>query len=309
MTTKRGKLLFLFLLLPGFVHAQYTRPGSTDAQFLKIGVSPRGTGMGDAYIAVVSGAEAVYYNTAALARVKGTDIVFNHNEWFAGINHEFAAIAHTFGRVGTLGISFTGLYTDEMKVRTPLQPDGTGETFYAGNYRAGLTYSRYLTDRVSIGVSMNYVTMSLYSGISASTYSVDVGALYVSGFRGFRFGMQIANFGSDVKFINESYPLPTDFTFGLAFHAIEGESQQLLLSISAVKPNDGQPLGHTGAEWSYKDFLFLRGGYRINYDVATYSFGGGVRLDINKYAFRVDYSYNDFSLLGAAHRFGVGVSF
>lgn len=304
-----GKLILLFLSLPGLILAQYTRPGSTGAQFLKIGVSPRGTGMGGAYIAAVDGAEAIYYNTAALAWITGTDIVFNHNEWFAGINHEFAAAAHRVGRFGTIAVSFTGLYTDEMKVRTPLQPDGTGETFYAGNYRTGISYSRFLTDRVSIGVSLNYISLSLFSGFSAKTYSVDIATLYVSSFRGFRFGMQISNFGSDVKFINEAYPLPTAFTFGLSINAIDREDQKLLMSVSAVKPNDGDPLGHAGGEWNYKDALFLRAGYRINSDVATYSFGGGTHVDFSGYALRVDYSYSKFSLLGVAHRFGVGVSF
>ncbi len=48
-----------------------------------------------------------------------------------------------------------------MKVRTPLQPDGTGETFYAGNYKFGLSYARFLTDRVTFGGTLNFVHMSL----------------------------------------------------------------------------------------------------------------------------------------------------
>lgn len=46
--------------------AQYERPGSTTAQFLKIDISPRGAGMAGAYIAVVEGAEGVYYNPAII---------------------------------------------------------------------------------------------------------------------------------------------------------------------------------------------------------------------------------------------------
>ncbi len=155
-------LLFLPFLLPALLYGQYDRPGSTDAQFLKIGVSPRATALSDAYIAVVDGAEATYYNSAAVPWIKGTDAVFNHTVWFAGINHEFFAITHNFDDLGSLGLSVTALYTDEMKVTTPLQPDGTGETFYAGNYRFGLSYSRFLTDRVTMGVTVSYIKMSLY---------------------------------------------------------------------------------------------------------------------------------------------------
>lgn len=303
------RIIGLVMLLPVLLYSQYNRPGSTDAQFLKIGVSPRGTAMSDAYIAAVNGAEATYYNSAALPLMRGTDVVFNHTMWFAGINHEFFAAAHDFGDLGAFGVSFTGLYTDEMKVRTPLQPEGTGETFYAGNYRFGLSYARYLTDRVTFGATMSYISMNLYSGFSASAFSIDIATLYVSNFRGFRFGMQIGNFGSNVQYVNESYPLPTNFTFGLGINAIDGETQKLWVSGSAVKPNEGQPMAQVGTEWNYQNTLFLRAGYRLNHTVATYSFGGGVQLDVSSYRLRADYSYSKFLLLGAAHRFGVGFAF
>ena len=304
------KVISLLLLLPAITLSQYNRPGNTDAQFLKIGVSPRGTAMADAYIAVVNGAEATYYNSAALPWIKGTDIVFDHNNWFAGINHEYFAVARTFGDLGAFGISVTALYTDEMKVRTPLQPDGTGETFYAGNYRAGLTYSRFLTDRVTLGSTVSYIAMSLYPGFSAKAFSVDIATMYVSDFHGFRFAMQIANFGSNVQYVNESYPLPTSFTFGLAMNAVDAEDQKLLVSVTAVKPNEGQPVAQVGVEWNFRNMFFLRGGYHLNYIVATYSFGGGVQAEIiGGYKFRFDYSYSKFLLLGAAHRFGIGLAF
>lgn len=303
------KIFAVFLILPTMLLAQYERPGSTDAQFLKIGVSARAVGMGDAFIAVTDGAEAAYYNVAALARIQSTALAFTHTNWFADINHDFISVAHTFGRLGTIGVSATALYTDEMKVRTPLQPDGTGETFYANNYRIGLSYARYLTDRVTLGGSFNYVNMSLYSDFVADAFSVDIAVLYVTNFRNFRFGMKIANFGSEVQFVNESYPLPTHFNFGLAINAIDGEAQKLLLSFSAVKPNDGQPLGQAGAEWNYQNTLFLRTGYQLNHEVATYSFGGGVQLNVREKELKFDYSYSDFILLGAAHRFGIAFVF
>ncbi|MBI3586585.1 MAG: PorV/PorQ family protein [Ignavibacteriales bacterium] len=302
-----GKLISFVLLMPVLLFSQYNRPGSTDAQFLKIGISPRGTAMSDAYIAAVNGAEATYYNSAALPLIKGTDVVFNHTMWFAGINHEFFAVAHNFGELGAVGVSLTGLYTDEMKVRTPLQPEGTGETFYAGNYRAGLSYARYLTDRVTFGATVSYISMSLYSGFSANAFSIDIATLYVSDYRGFRFGMQIGNFGSDIQYVNESYPLPTNFTFGLAINAIDAETQKLLVSGSAVKPNEGEPMAQVGTEWNYQNTFFVRAGYRLNHTVATYSFGGGMQFGVGEYHLRADYSYSNYLLLGGAHRFGIGV--
>jgi hypothetical protein len=303
------KLLFILSIFHTVLIAQYDRPGSTDAQFLKIGVSSRGTAMGDAYIAIVKNAEAAYYNSAALPWIQGTDIVVNHNQWFAGINHEFISVAHNLNDYGSFAVSFTGLYTDEMKVRTPLQPEGTGETFYAGNYRFALSYGRFLTDRVTFGATFSFITMSLYSGLNASATSVDIATMYASDFRGFRFAMQISHFGSNVQYVNESYPLPTNFTFGIAMNAIDDETHKVLVSLSAIKPNEGQPQASGGLEYNFDNNFFLRCGYRLNHKVATYSFGGGLATNVNGLNVRFDYSYNDYSLLGAAHRFGIGFGF
>jgi hypothetical protein len=303
------KLFLLLLLTPLFIFAQYERPGSTDAQFLKIGVSPRATGMAGAFISISDGAEATYYNPAALSRIKNMDFVFSHTEWFAGINHEFAAAVKNFGNWGAFGISAIALYTDEMKVRTPLQPEGTGETFYSGNYKFALSYSRFLTDRVTFGGSLNFIHMSLYSDFKADAISGDIAVLYVTDFRGFRFGMKIANFGSEIKYVNESYPQPTFFQFGLSMNVIQSEDHILLAGFTAAKPNDGKPLSQLGLEWGWNQLIFLRGGYELNHDIATYSFGGGLHWKVSSYQLSFDYSYSDYSLLGGTHRFGLGFAF
>jgi len=303
------KYVLPFLLIPVLLMAQYQRPGSTDAQFLKIDVSPRAAAMGGALIADVRGAAAIYYNPAALAHIPNLDMVFTHTSWFAGINHEFAAVAKNFGLLGTIGLSATALYTDEMDVRTPLQPDGTGETFYAGNYRFSLSYARFLTNHVTLGGNFSYINMKLYNDFSASAVAVDIAILYATNFRGFRFGMKIANFGSEVKYVNESYPLPTNFQFGLSMNALQSESYKMLLSFGAVKPNDGQPLGLLGMELNWHEILFLRAGYHLNHEVIRYSMGGGLHWKISSYRLRFDYSYNDYSLLGGTHRFGIGFGF
>jgi len=303
------RLIGILLFLPALLYAQYNRPGSTDAQFLKIGVSARGTGMADAYLASVEGAEATYYNPAAMPWIRNRDVVFTHTTWFAGINHEFAAATQNFDDIGSFGLSVTALYTDEMKVRTPLQPEGTGETFYVGNYRFGLSYSRFLTDRVTFGLTFSYLNMKLYREFTADAFSLDIAVMYVSDFRGFRFALAIADFGSNIQYVNESYPLPTNFQFGMAMNAIDGDDQKLLVSMAAVKPNEGEPQAQLGAEWNFQKMFFVRGGYRLNYSIATWSAGAGAAFTLEGLGLRADYSYSDYKTLGGSHRIGIGVSF
>lgn len=302
-------ILSVLLVLPCVLFGQYNRPGSTDGQFLKIGVGARAAGMGDAFLAAAEGAEATYYNVSALPWIKGIDVAFNHTSWFASINHEFAAATYNAGDFGTFGLSMTALYTDEMKVRTPLQPEGTGETFYAGNYRFGLSYARFLTDRVTFGLTASYLSMTLFKEFTADAIALDIAVMYVSDFRGFRFALAIANFGSNIQYVNESYPLPTNFQFGMAMNAIDGDDHKFLVSFTAVKPNEGEPQAQIGGEWNFQRTFFLRGGYRLNYSTATYSAGGGVAFNVSGIGMRADYAFSNYTTLGGTHRIGVGFTF
>lgn len=301
-------LIFWVLMLPVAVLAQYERPGSSGGQFLGISISPRGAAMGGAFISASDGADAVYYNPAAMVQVAHTAACFSYTKWFADINLTSAALVHNLGRIGAVGAIVNILLTDEMEVRTPLQPDGTGETFFAGDYRFGLSYARWLTDRVSFGGSLSYIYSTLYHDISAQAVSADVAVLYVTDFRDFKFGLKFEHFGSELKFINEAYPLPTNFQFGLSINAFETTNQTILVSLSAQKHNEGKPIGQMGAEWNFNRTLFLRGGYKLNSDVETFSFGAGVRWKIKQYIVSFDYSYSDYNLLNGAHRFGMAVN-
>ena len=305
---KRCILITVFIL-PTIAGAQYQRPGSSTAQFLNIGVSPRAEAMAGAYISVAEGAEGVYYNPAVLTKISSTDIQFTYTNWFAGIKHEFFSLAHRLGNQHAVALSVTALQTDEMTVRTPLQPDGTGETFYAGSYRVGISLARQLTNHVSIGVTGNYIRMSLYGDFAQNAFAGDIAALYDVGFRDLRFGFIMSNFGSSVTFVHEQYPLPTSFSFGLSMNAIEFSNQAFLLSVTAKKPNDGSPLGMIGGEYSLLNVISLRAGYHFEDVVKTFALGVGANVPIGPNMLSFDYSYSDYSLLGAAQRFGISFTF
>ena len=154
------KYICTLIIISCFAFGQYERPGSSAAQFLDIGVNPRAESMAGAFISMTSGAGACYYNPAALTMLAGPAFEISHTNWFADISHDYAAVALPFGRNRGIGLSFTSMITDEMIVRTPLQPDGTGETFYSGSYRIGLAYARKMTDRVNFGGTVNYIFIS-----------------------------------------------------------------------------------------------------------------------------------------------------
>jgi hypothetical protein len=75
--------VLLFLAAPVLVLA------STGAAFLKIPVGPRVCGMGEAAVAYIDDASALFYNPAGLANVPTFSALFAHNQGLLGMNREY----------------------------------------------------------------------------------------------------------------------------------------------------------------------------------------------------------------------------
>ena len=301
-------IVVLLLVEPESIGA-FETPGSSTAQFLKIAVSPRAAAMGNSYVSLANGAEAVYYNAAALIRVKRGSMITNHSEWFADTNLEYIGGAYRLTSSSVLGMAVTSFYTDQMEVRTPLQPDGTGETFSVNHYRIAGSFAKSLTDRVSFGMTLSYFHLKIFSGVKEQAYSSDIAVLYQSGFREFSFGIVLANVGSSITYLDKDYPMPLNFNFGLSINAIETSSQALKLSITGMKPSGGATMMHSGFEWSFSEQFFIRGGYRFNHDLASYSGGAGLNVILGSRQFSFDYSLSEFREFGIINRFGISTGF
>ncbi|UCD38704.1 MAG: hypothetical protein JSW54_04285, partial [Fidelibacterota bacterium] len=116
-----------------------------------------------------------------------------------------------------------------------------------------------------------------------------------------------------VTYIDENFPLPQTFNLGIAAYLIAPQNsmfiysnaQSLLFAFDMVQPRDYDQQYNVGLEYGLYNLLFLRGGYKINYDTAGLCLGAGLKYR----NIRVDYSFNDHgSYLGTVHRFTFGAS-
>ena len=62
--------------------------------------------------------------------------------------------------LGTIGVAFRDLSIGDINVTTLDQPDGTGEIISPTFFILGLTYSKQLSDRISIGANFNILNES-----------------------------------------------------------------------------------------------------------------------------------------------------
>lgn len=293
------------------------RAGISTAQFLKIGVGGRATAMGDAFVAVANDASALYWNPAGLVQFQENQIIFSHNSWVVDINHEFLGAVYHLDETNSFGISVTALTMQDMKVTTEFAPFGTGEYFGFSDFGIGITYSRKMTDQFSFGGTLRYIEETL-DKLKMRGIMIDLGTYYWTGLGSTRFAVAVSNFGNQLapdgevvlvgkrnKSDWQSFSPPTMFRIGFAFEPIENEEHKLTASFQLNHPNDNSENVVSGLEYSWNRMLYLRGGYKLNVDEQTFSFGAGINFPISFANFNLDYAYSQFERLGSAHRFSI----
>ncbi|MFZ1288845.1 MAG: hypothetical protein WAR79_02050, partial [Melioribacteraceae bacterium] len=153
MTINKKFLILLILLLSANlifsqVDQEITRVGTTAAAVLKIAPGARSLGMGNAYVGVSDDIYSVYFNPAGITRAKGnSQVAFNHSEWLADVNYDFAAGSINVDGLGTIFATFSSLQVPKDEVRTIEYPEGDGRTWDANSLVLGVGFAKSLTDR------------------------------------------------------------------------------------------------------------------------------------------------------------------
>lgn len=331
MKTKIYQVLLIVLslcVIPG--QAQEFAPvGTAVAQFLEIGMGARAAAMGQAYTAMTDDAGSVYWNPAGLSQLDNRELFLAYTTWPADISVGGLAFAWNVQSIGTFAINAVYLDTDDMAVTTVLDPEGvSGEMFRITNYAVGLSYARNMTDQLSIGVTAKLVKED-YFGYGYSTFALDLGTIYRTGFNGLNIAMSIMHFGPEVKFNGsyidysdeasvvrgeerdfENYSLPVMFRFGITYNLIEADQNKLIVAVDMVHPNNNLEQYNFGLEYGFNRMFFVRGGYQFNTDLAGLCLGLGINYDLSKdLGLQLDYAYSDLGVLSDIHRFSFGFGF
>lgn len=316
---KNTLLATVILLLFTANSRAFEKVGTTSFQFLKIMTDARSTGMGEAFSSVPNTANAVFWNPAALTRVQNMDAAVSYLDWLLDISHSSFSFAYSIFGIGTIGIQ--GLFTNvgEIEVTTvealgfvgdTYNPGLTGETISPGAMVLGLSFARALTDRLSFGLTAKFVQEDL-NVKKVSTVIFDGGLTFSTGFRSLELAAVLRHFGPEIKYYGRSYPLPQTFTIGISGLLISpeksflfsSENHSLLFAYDMSQPRDYDQQHHIGFEYSLKKFIFLRAGYKFNFDEEGLTLGFGVQTS----GFRFDYSYSEFGeFFQPVHRFTLG---
>ncbi len=302
----------------------FNKVGTTAAPFLKIECGARPVGMGGSFVALADDPSGVYYNPAGLAELKKIYVLGGHTQWFADLKYNYATFMLPTNKINfCLWGSF--LSCSDIPITTVEQPEGTGQHFNYMDGLLGFTASLFLSDRLSLGLSGKYIQQMLYNE-SASTFALDVGSILRTPFKSLRLGMCMVNYGGRMqlsgndliiqgaRLTTESFPLPLAFKLGIAFDLIGKENaffinrnNRLTIAVDGVHPNDGDEKLHIGCEYGIYNTLFLRGGYKVNYDTQKFTAGAGMKINLGTREICVDYAYVDMDILDSTHRISVAI--
>lgn len=330
-------ITFALLLTVSFSFSQLVpnlggqRSGISSFQFLKIGADARGAAMSEAVIAITNDISSIYWNPAGLANSVNDQFLFSHAEWLVDIQHEFAAASYHLDANNVVGVSFTSLHTDPMKITTEYQPTGTGNYFNYNDIAVGATFSRRMTDQFSFGVTVKYVRETI-AELHTDAVLVDLGTFYYMGIGSSRFSVVVTNFGNNVKPQGsiqngkgeeitsfQDFSPPTMFRLGYAFEPWQDEDNRLTASIQLNHPNDNAENIRLGFEYDYATMFFLRAGVKRTIGEPMFgkalstaediSAGTGVRFPLGFTTASVDYAFTNFNELGAVHRISLALTY
>jgi hypothetical protein len=334
---KKFLLVFTSVLIIGNVYAQ-NKVGTTAAPFLGIGAGPEAIGMGGAFTAVANDPSALYWNPAGISRTGKTGVLMEHTNYLVGTSYNYFAGVVAFDEDNAIGVSVTDLDYGSEDVTTVEAPDGTGEQWSALDLAVGLTYSRNLTDRFSIGGTVKMINQRIWRE-SATGWALDAGLLYITPFNNLKIGMEIANFGTDMRmsgqdlyishdpdptkagnnpdipaeYYTDTFPLPLLFRIGLAMDVLQLQDNIVTVAVDALHPNDNGQSVNVGAQYVWNKMIYARAGYKSlgtpNSEEGL-TFGFGLAYDINySLTLKVDYAYEKYGRLENIQKFALSVSF
>ena len=283
-----SSLLIILLLcsIPAVTWGQ-SKVGTTAAPFLTIGVGSRPIGMGGAYVSMYGDAYSLYWNPAALARLEHSDAVLVHTQYLADMTFNFAGAAFVLGDAGVLGISTTLLDVGEMEVTTEAEQDGTGIYFNCYDLAMAMSYSYMFYDKFSIGGTFKYIHQQIWHE-SANAVAIDLGTLLITPLHDIRLGMNISNFGTDMRMSGKDllvsydpatnkqgnndnifseiqtskWSLPMTMRVGISGEPIDTPRERLTLAMDWVHPNDNTEFIDAGCEYAFMETFMLRFGYK-----------------------------------------------
>ncbi|MDR1998311.1 MAG: PorV/PorQ family protein [Candidatus Margulisbacteria bacterium] len=283
-------------------------PGTTAANYLKIGLGAKAAALGENFTAGADDSSAVYWNTAGLGSVRAARVDFMQLNWLAGISAKTVFGAYPLSDKDTLGAYMLMLDTPQDKEMVYISSDengggGTDGTETGSKFKSAISvlnlgYSRIISRKLDAGLGLKVINEDL-AGDQATGLALDAGIIYKDLLPSLKLGLTVQNIGLKALRPDEEFPLTLA---GGAEYSLLLWRNKLNLLADVRLPNDNAPRLGLGVEYWLGNILAGRVGYNT---FSQLSLGLGLSFA----GLAADYAYVPMGELGVTHRISVGYSF
>jgi hypothetical protein len=224
------------------------------------------------------------------------------------------------------------------------QQDGTGGIYNVSDIALGLTLAGSLTDQFSFGVTAKYIQQA-FTNVSAGGFVFDIGTRYNTGYKGIVLGFSINSLGTqqtfegadlnrannpvggiktqpvDMRLLTAPFDMPLSFRAGIGTDLCKGavweaeydadgiQQHSLVTALDFETFSDVPEQFAAGLEYTWKELLSIRGGYRFGSDQFGIAGGIGIKYVGSGFDGQIDYSVNPSQTLGLINRISVAMKF
>jgi len=279
--------------------------GVAGGKILLLEPAARQAGIGGVGCALEPDVNSCAWNPALLSEINRQEASFLYSMWLMDTSYQWLTYARRL-RVGTMpvGVSASILRFSAGDIPGYDWYDAPTGTVTAGNFAGSISAGSSLNlgrGTFGFGITARLMNERLVDE-SATSISFDAGTTYRIPHRRIRIGLSLRDFGTGLRFIEESSKIPVELNAGVSFQPIP---DYLNLSCD-MSMREGEFIIAGGAEYWLLGKIALRAGY-----TTENSIGNGFRLGIGLHIkdIQVDYAWSDYQEFGASHRIGVIVRF
>jgi hypothetical protein len=291
--------------------------GTSNADFLKIGVGARPSAMGEAYVAVADDSDAAFWNPAGLTAVDKISVTGMHLVWYDNTYYEYFAGVMPVDSMTDLGVCLnylwmpgfnsTGNAAGVYLMPATQQSYDMAITFSYAKDLGNLYTKDFTIGNISLGGNATYIARSIIGVQMPGTFDIDLG-LMANITEELKFGLVFQNIGTAAG----EDQSPFDIRTGISYKYKQGNDFYVLVDGDLLKPVDvtnvnfNEVLFNLGMEMNIANIFLVRGGYMFGDPDYTFTVGGG--FDIGGYA-NLDYAYMPNKELGGTHRVSLAGKF
>ena len=249
MLIKLRKLIPHILLLvictePVLAQSNKENPITTAVPFLRLASDARMGGMGDVGIATNPDANSIFIN--------GGKTVFNESKYGIGLN--YTPWLSELDLKNTKMLSFSGFYKLNEKEAISLGvrnfnygsfifTDNTGQeikNFKPNDIAIEVGYSRKLTEKLGLGLSVRYIGSKIGDNSVNSNYksgkavAADL-SLFHKGTKGLNYGVALTNLGSKLNYGGKANFIPANLGLGVAYNKDLNKDSKVTLAFDLNK--------------------------------------------------------------------------